>query len=207
MSSEKEGEVTPAPAPVETPAIVPTVIVKGGTSTSAMDRENEWRRHDAEKRRQHQDSLYRIRDQAAQRGDAVRLGSHSFVNQDSPRLVLRYLNPDGTIRQEAISELTMPAVEGAVGPTPELDMMFTMVCPRCVARGVPQGNAQMMIRNSHRKFFLDTRKQGVVRVQFSWGMHQDVLVAGTVTVQDLIRCDNVNCDFRCRIDDSNVREA
>jgi hypothetical protein len=208
VSSEKPGGLPPEPAPVATldaTKITTTLIIKGGTSTSATDRDNEWRRHDAEKRRKEQDAMYAVRDTAAQRGDAVHLGSHQFVNETSPKLVLDYLNRDGSIRQQAISEITMPPLEG--GADGQLDMMFTMVCPRCVARGVPMGNAQMMIRNSHRKFFLDERTKGVKTVEFAWGQRQVVVVAGTVTVQDLIKCDNVNCDFRCRIDKSQVREA
>ena len=182
---------------------VPIGIVKGGTTSSRYDNHVAKEEEAARGRRAVQDAMYAKRAEKRKPGELVRLGSMNFVNQTTPRLVLSYLNKDKTVRQQAISEITMIPIEGRSG---EVEMTFTMVCPRCVARGVPQGQSQMHVRESHRKFWLDERQKGVVKVEFGWGEKQIVMIAGTVTCQDKIRCDNTNCDYVVRIDHSNVIE-
>jgi hypothetical protein len=183
---------------------VPTVFVKGGTTTSSYDKEIKRREVDAERRRAVQDAMYATRARGQRLGEMVRLGSLAFVNQTTPRLVLSYLNADKTVRQQAISEVTLVPKEDEPN---KWVTTFTMVCPRCVARGVPQGEAQMFIRDEHRKFWIDERRKGVVTVEYAWGVRQTVFVAGVVTVQDIVRCSNYNCDYACRIDQSNVIEV
>lgn len=157
--------------------------------------------------------MYDRRAEARSRGELARIGETSFVNNSTPRLVLHYLNHDKTIRQSAICEITAdPTVDAEkIGKA----MMFTMVCPRCVARGVPMGDAQMLVRDSHRRWTLHTEKDvgkgypgagDVVMVEFGWGQREPVIVAGTVSCHDLIRCDNHNCDYAVNIDHSRVFE-
>jgi hypothetical protein len=181
----------------------PTIIMKGGTTSSRYDNEMAKKQADADKRRQHQDTQMAIaQKQSGADGSVARLGSHRMIGNDSPRLVLQYLNRDRSIRQECISEITH--VNGA--KPGELDMMFSLVCPKCIERGLPQGECQLFVKNSHRKFHLDTRKAGPRRVESAFGV-QLVLVCGTVTVDDIIRCSNFNCTWSVRIDDSKVVEA
>ena len=181
----------------------PTVIMKGGTTSSRYDNEMAKKQADADKRRQHQDTQMALaQKQAGADGSIARLGSHRMVGSDSPRLVLQYLNRDGSVRQECISEITH--VNGS--KPGELDMMFSLVCPKCLERGLPQGECQLFVKNSHRKFYLDTRKAGPRRVESAFGA-QVVLVCGTVTTDDIIRCSNFNCTWAVRIDDSKVTEA
>ena len=125
-----------------------------------------------------------------------------MITGESPRLVLRYLNRDRSLRQECISEITHI---GGSAPG-ELDTMFSLVCPKCLERGLPQGESQLFIRNSHRKFHIDTRKAGPRPVDTPYG-RDVVLVCGDVSVDDIIRCSNFNCDWAVRIDRSNVMEA
>jgi hypothetical protein len=202
MSEKKEG----APATV---GGVPIGIVKGGTTTSSYDNELAKRKLDAERRRAHQDRMYATRDAAVRQGDAARIGSVNLMGPETPRLVLNYLNADKTVRQQAVSEITLVPIPSR--PT-EWEATFTLVCPKCVARGVSQGESQMYIRDSHRKFTLDERRKGeVVIVDFcmpdgdKWQTH--VVIAGTVSVHDIVKCDNYNCNFRCRIENSNVIEV
>ncbi len=188
---------------------VPVGIVKGGTTSSSYDAELQRRKADADARRAHQDMDYATQATAAQQGVAARLGTMGLINRASPRLVLKYLARDKTVRQECLSELTM--VPDAADPK-KIDLMFTMVCPKCVARGVPQGESQMMIKDSHRKFTVDERKKGtLVMVEFHYGdgivRKRPVIIAGEVTVNDIVKCDNYNCDYKCRIDKSNVIEV
>ena len=183
---------------------VPIGIVKGGTTSAAYDREMEARKQDAERRRAHQDQVRSIGTTHKHVDDLARLGSTQLVGTDSPRLVLHYMNADGSIRQDCKAELTM--VPKRDDPT-KLEMMFAMVCPRCVERGVAQGESQMMIRESHRKFHVDERTKGqVVMLEYAWGLRERVIIAGTVSVDDEVKCDNYNCTFKCRIDQSKVWE-
>jgi len=130
-----------------------------------------------------------------------------MINQNSPRLILRYLNKDGSIHLECKSEITLVPPPNSSDAAP-LEMMFAMVCPRCVSRGVPQGEAQMMIRESHRKFWIDEKRKGQVEpLEWPGGVREFVTICGTVTVQDIVRCSNYNCNYAVRIENSNIREV
>jgi hypothetical protein len=196
MSGEKDGGFTVAG--------VPFGIVKGGTTSSEYDKEVATAEADANRRRIVQDAMYAKSNAPDRPGEVARLGSKRLINETSPRLVLHYMNKDKTVRQSAVSELSTNSVPGK---PQEIEANFTMVCPRCVGRGIPQGQAQMHIRDSHRKFHVDESKRGVVMVEFGWGARQAVLIAGTVTCDDIIRCSNHNCDYAVRIDDSKVWEV
>jgi hypothetical protein len=200
MSEQKKGPATVAGVPIG--------IVRGGTTSSRHDAEVARRRADAERRRAHQDRMYETRDAAVKRGDAARIGAVSFVDQETPRLVLNYLNDDKTLRQQALSEITLVPVPGRPS---EWETTFTAVCPKCVQRGEGMDNAQMFIRDTHRKFTLDERRKGeVVVVDFVFPdgekYQTHVIIAGTVSVHDIVKCDN-RCGYRCRIEDSNVIEV
>ena len=178
-------------------------MMKGGSSTGNYDKMMAAKTHDAEQRRNHQDHQFAMsQKQMGKDGSVSRLGSRSMINADSPRLVLKYLNRDRSVRQECISEITN--VNGDKQGT--LDTMFSLVCPKCLERGIPQGEAQLFVRDSHRKFDLDPAKAGPVRVNTVDGM-QIVLVCGVVSVRDIIKCSNFNCTWAVRIDESNVMEV
>jgi hypothetical protein len=184
---------------------VPTIIIKGGTTSGRYDREIARRKADAEQRRGVQDAMYERRAKSQTAGDLARIGESSFLTQGSPRLVLDYLNSDKTIRQQCKSEITMVPMKD--DPT-QLDMMFALVCPRCLERGLPAGESQMLVRNSHREFALDERKKGsVVMLEYTWGFREPVVIAGTVTCKDIIRCANHNCGYAVRIENSKVVEV
>lgn len=198
MNDDDASNPTPeAPAPL--------VIVKDGTTSTAQDRLNHEQRSDAEARRQ-ADDAQRARADGVKLDDSGftihRLGSLNLVDGDSPKLVLHYMNPDGTVRQDCESEITQE-----LGADGTLVTMFAMVCPKCVARGVAMGHAQMLIRDTHRRFDLDVRKAGPVVVEYAWGFRKQVVVAGTVTCHDVIKCDAAGCGYRVRIDDSKVWEV
>ncbi len=191
---------TPKAAPKP---VAPMVMMKGGSSTGNYDKMMAKKTADAEARRDHQDKqIAASGQQMGKDGSVARLGSRSMVNADSPRLVLKYLNKDRSVRQECISEITN--VNGAKQGT--LDTMFSLVCPKCLERGIPQGEAQLFIRDSHRKFDLDPTKGGPVVVNTVVG-RQMVLVCGVVSVRDIIKCSNYNCTWSVRIDNSNVVEV
>jgi hypothetical protein len=186
------------------PIKAPEVFVKGGTTSSRYDNLQAEKAANAEARRKHEDALAQLVDDAPNDGAIARTGSQRMVTAESPKLVLRYLNRDGSIRQECISEITFfPVPNSLIG---EIDQMFTLVCPRCLERGIVSGESQLMIQSRHRKWHLDERHRMLVPVETPDGpiiVHQ----AGTVTCDDIIRCSNFNCTWAVRIDNSNVREV
>jgi len=186
-------------------ATAPLVIVKDGTTSTAQDRLNHEQRVDAEARRREDDARRAVLNgpQLSDSGFTIhRLGSLNLLDGDSPKLVLHYMNHDGTVRQDCESEITQE-----MGADGQLVTMFAMVCPKCVARGVAMGHAQMLVRDTHRMFDLDSRKAGPVVVEYSWGFRKQVIVAGTVSCHDIIKCDAAGCGYKVRIDDSKVWEV
>ena len=201
----------PAPTPAEPNVTktekdyLPTVIMKGGTTSSAYDKAMAAAAFHANARREQQDAMRQEVEGAVEDGSAVgSLGEQRFITAESPKILLQYMNDDGSVAQECVSEI-MQYPDPFGGPP---DIMFVMVCPKCVARGVPQGEAQVMVKNRHRKWFLDERKRGVVNVEVPGIPGGQILHrAGTVTCNDIIRCSNFNCDWAVRVDDSKVRRA
>lgn len=180
-----------------------TVIVKGGTTSSAYDKERAEQKRITELGRAQQDK----QQAAAAFGTGMtskgftsaHLTSLRMMDSGSPRLVLYYLNRDKSIRQECVAELVM---------TPDGDSLFTLVCPKCLERGEPHGSAQVMVRHSHRKFHLDQRKLGtVVMLDDPFGKPFQVRICGTVTCEETLRCSNVGCSWAVKIMDSKVEEV
>ena len=180
-----------------------TVIVKGGTTTSAYDKDRAMREHQSELGRQHQAK----QEQSARIGTGMtkdgfvhsKLTSLRMMDNGSPRVVFYYLNKDKSVRQECVGEIVM---------TPDGDELFTLVCPKCLERKESHGSSQIMVKKSHRKWFLDMRKQGtMVTLVDPYGQPFNVKICGTVWVDDIIRCSNVGCDWAVRIGDSKVEEA
>lgn len=185
-----------------TPA-APTVIMKGGTTSSRYDQAIQEKEADAKRRRAYQDAVRRmIETDVAQGGGVGGFHEQKLVSAESPKLLFQYMNADGSVAQECVSEITVyPDPFGTL-----TDMMFTIVCPKCMERGLSMSECQVMVKNSHRKWELDERTRGVVLVDTPWGQ-QALHRAGTVTVQDTVRCSNFNCDWAVRIDNSKVWRA
>lgn len=181
----------------------PQAIVKGGTTSYAYDQMIRAKEADANRRRDYQDNVRKMIEDDVDAGLGVG-GFHEkrMVTNESPKLLLKYLNADGTVYQECISEV----IEDFDPFGGSVNMMFTLVCPDCAARGLPQSECQIMVRSEHRKWFLDERKRGVVPVETPWGV-QVLHQAGTVTVQDIVKCSNFMCTWAANIDDSKVRRV
>ncbi len=114
-----------------------------------------------------------------------------MMDNGSPRVVFFYLNKDKSVRQRGV---------GDVVGTPDGDMLFTMVCPKCLERGESHGSSQVMVKNSHRKWGIDTRSQGkTVQLLDPDGVPFYVKVCGAIWVNDIVKCSNVNCTWAVRI--------
>jgi len=180
--------------------IFPTIIVKdSAVLPDSFQNEMRVREENAKVRRAHQDKQASMSKQGVGvDGSIARLGNNNFIKNDAPRLVLTYRDYHN---QQCIAEATM--VPKLDKPS-EVEMMFTLVCLKCVNRGVPMAEAQLMVRESHRKFWIDDRPQHK-RPQFV--EHVGVVnPAGVVSTKDTIRCSNFNCGWTIRINDSVVEE-
>lgn len=175
--------------------VAPQVIVRGGTMSSAQTTQIQKDEANANQRRAVQDRQREVASSAHAPGSVASLRSRRLITEDSPRLVLWYRKHD----QYCLSEITMVAAEGG-----GMEPMFTMVCTTCLRRDVPQGQAQLQVRNSNRAFSVDHTTRGPKKVEFGTTA-QVVQQCGTVTVEDVIRCGN--CGQRYRIVDSKVEEV
>ena len=197
MSSSSPKYTTAGGLPLVS-AVAPQVIVRGGTLSSSQENLIKQHEHDANVRRDAEDQRAQIAATQQGPGSMASMRSRKLITQDSPRLVLYYKKFD----QFCLSEITMVARQDGPG----MESMFTLVCTKCCfERGIPQGQAQLQIRESHRKFSIDDTKRGPRRVEFA-GRAQIVQQCGTVTVEDVVRCPT-NCGWRVRIIDSKVEEV
>lgn len=185
--------------PEKKAAIGPTILVKDGVMSSQFENDMKAREHDAQKRRAHQDTQYQMSKQGVGAdGSIARLGNNRMITQDAPHLVLYYKKYD----QECVSEITMVPKQGSPA---EMEVMFTLVCIKCLNRGVSHGQAQLMVRQSHRNFWIDDRVQNRMPIKLSTGAI--VQPAGKVTAAETIRCTNVGCGWAVKIIDSVVDEV
>lgn len=186
--------------------LAPLGLVKGGSTSSRFDRTVQREEHRAERARNAERSRRAVAAQGLQQTPQglvhSTMAEHTSMGRETPRIVLTFLKRDRSIRQQCVCE-----VLATVGPDGDPRLSLTMVCPRCVARGIPQGQAQLIIRDDHRKFWIDDKRKGQIEEVISPGEPTEyIVICGTITAQDRIRCSHHNCDFVCKIDGSNVYE-
>jgi hypothetical protein len=177
------------------------VLVRGGTTSSRHDKQRAERRVTAEAGR----DLTDRQKLAVRQGDRLtkegfvssRLHSLRMMDSGNPQLVFYYLNRDGTVRQHCVGEHFRAGTDEGI----------ILVCPRCLERGESHGDSQMKIMKSHHKFTLDLRKLGtLVQLLDPDGLPFHVRLAGTVTVDDVVKCDSCGL-YKVTIIDSKVSEA
>lgn len=204
----------PTGGTIDAPAKAPMGIVVGGTMSSGREREIAEHEYRAELGRKKQDQMYALSQQGFHRGGLARVTSMALMDRGSPKLVLRYMTSvrDKSVRQDCIAEIMNEFKDG------EPDPFFMMVCVKCLERHVPHGQCQMKIQNSHRRFHLDSRPfpegvAGKTEKLFVVGENPGepdrpvwVMLAGTVTVDDIVRCNN-GCGYAVRIEQSKVWEV
>jgi hypothetical protein len=190
MSEEKQPKFT------RVGGLSPQVFVRGGTMSSKQSNDIAQFEANSNQRRAQQAQQQQIASAQHGPGSVASLRSRKLITQDSPRLVLWYKKHN----QYCLSEITTVAKPSGDG----MEMMFTLVCTRCLERRVPQGQAQLQIRESNRKFSIDDTKRGPKRVEFGTSV-QVVQQCGTVTVEETVRCGA--CGWAVRIVDSKVEEV
>jgi hypothetical protein len=85
------------------------------------------------------------------------------------------------------------------------DMAFVFVCPGCIALGYHPTQAQVVVRNSNRKWNLDTKSQGEVFVDETDG--RAYTLAGKVYCEEKCRCPRPNCGAVYRFGDWSPKDV
>lgn len=85
------------------------------------------------------------------------------------------------------------------------ELQLTIVCPKCVASGIPQGQAQLAIRQSNRSWHLDQREAGSLIAWKSNGRVEMYRSAGRIMSSEPFTCPR--CNWRAKIDDNMIMDA
>lgn len=173
----------------------------GGTGTYADDMRQKAEEADAEKRRDVAAKERRIAATPIEHG-----GGKIFTNKltDRPELDQAYVLLDYmTARGEKLLDHGAPVqcladVVVGVDPTRPKELTLIIVCPRCLERGVPQGQCQLRIRQANRAWHLDTKHAGKIEV-FEGKPFRS---AGTVMDGERFSCGR--CAWSARIDKNRV---
>jgi hypothetical protein len=178
------------------------MFVKGGTTTSAWDREKQEQYARSDALRAHQDRQYDAIHSAQDKPNiAAGMLSHELLGRGNPKVVIEYVYGDSALNRECLAELCMaPKVDNP----DESEMVLVLVCPRCLQRTGRQDDSQLVIRESHRKFWLDDTKKGTWLNGVDGSVHP---IAGTITLADRVKCPALGCTWAFRIDDSKLREV
>lgn len=179
----------PAAKTVEAPMMS---WMRGGTMTSAYERQLAQQKAAAERARAVEDSKTRAAEndpEHAKQYKRVVGGNKSFAG-----IVLEVRHPrDNVVLDYVECELTLDEV-GA--------LVLNMACPKCALRGVTDN---FKFSQRHKRFELDTRRQGELWVNPRNPRHI-VTLAGTIQLTEAVTCPNLGCGFRFKIDSSVIRE-
>lgn len=175
----------------------------GGTSTTAQDNQDAARRADTEERRKQEEAKFKI---VRERPHEAHMHSMALGGKDThAAIVLELKHPkDNTIQDWITCELSQQPLADGTG----MELLLILACPRCIiTHGRPTDESQLTIRESNRKFYLDSRPrdQGGKAGEL-WVNPKDpnevVTLAGTVTTEDWITCPA--CNWKFKIDASVV---
>lgn len=177
----------------------PLIFVRGGTTTSAHDALMAKQRADTDQRRAIQDAKYRAteRDPIGARMQSMKLGGQ----QSSAMVVLAIKHAkDNLFLDWIVCEVIQH------GPD---ELILNMACPHCHAKN-PGHEPDFKIHQSNRKWWLDPkpprwmRDVGSDRIWVNPRDQSTVIVAGSVTTEDWIRCPGLGCTWVFKIDDSVI---
>lgn len=169
-----------------------TSWVRGGSTTSAWDSHVAQQKHDAAQRRA-------VEDSRAQAVAQDPLGARQYTRKlggvkDFASIVLQVKHPkDNTV---------LDYIECELNADEDGSLILIYACYKCALRGVTDN---ITIRQKHRHFELDTRRQGELWVNPI--TREPRTLAGTITMTEKFTCPNLGCGVRCIIDNSIVREV
>lgn len=168
-------------------------FVKGGTTSQQWDNDKKRFYAETEARRAHLDRQRSAVAWAAGRPEAAgALVSMNMGSSVNPKVCLTYKARDHALEQQALCEVAITGAER---------MVLALVCPKCLERTGQMHDSQIMVRSEHREFWLDTGRAAVwVDPQSGLSYH----LAGTITTRDLLSCSALGCDWKFRIDNSDL---
>jgi len=183
-------------------------FVRGGTPTMAHERAVAEQEADAEKRRDIAAAERRIARVPIEQGGGKIYQTRMTENASVPQayVLLDYL----TARGEPIMYMGQPLqcladiiISGAKIKSGGFgihgqEMTLQIVCPQCVSRGMPMGQAQLTIRQSNKQWELDTSKAGLPLIF----MGEAFPSAGRIVECERFSCP---CGWSARIYDNKVR--
>jgi hypothetical protein len=167
--------------------VSPIIIVKGGSTPASYDKEIHELEADAEKRRDEQDEARKLCSKPVEEGGGQLYNKWFGHPKDDPKVLIKMVNSKGETEYEMLCELVVEELATS--------MSLIFVCPDCVERGIPQGQAQVRVNDKHRKFFLDDRTKGQP-IMFDGEVY---VSAGLITDSETLRCSNFQCGFKCKI--------
>jgi hypothetical protein len=189
--SEPSTAPSPQASPSE-PVYAPmTTWVQGGTTTWEHDKQRQKLKAEAEERRRKQDTERAMANRPLENGGA-KMHSAELTAPTDPKVLLRYKD------MEILCELTRDDNTGK--------RMLVICCPECVMRGEPADQSQFVVREEHRKWDIDTREAGQMKVcldtEFFSGRRfkQVYMSAGVVMDSETFVCPHYNCGVRYQID-------
>jgi hypothetical protein len=161
--------------------------VKGGTSTLAYDQEIKKNEAEAEARRDAQDRDRAIASVPIEEGGG-KLYSHNLGHPtDDPKILIHFVNSKKETQYDLLCDIGIE-FDGS-------SRWFIFICPDCVARGIPSGQAQLRVNDKHRHWNLDERTQGTV-IEFDGQIYYS---AGEIMDTDVLRCPNAHCTLAVKI--------
>lgn len=170
------------------------VLVRGGTTTSAFDKELAQRKADAEVRRAEADADKKIGQVPIEQGGGL-VFEHKLADpMTGPRVLIKYVGAGKDVLMEQLCELVEDETSG--------DNLFIFVCPECFRRGIPSGFCQCHARSKHRAWHVDKRTAGQVLAAKNSDAHGGIeyyTSAGEIMDTDVLRCDNTNCGCSFKI--------
>lgn len=192
--SSSEADTMPAAAPQPVPQSPMAVMMRGGTLTTAYERQLQQQKFEAEKARK----LEAARAKAAQDNpNEARQYQHAVGgNRKYPGIVLEVRHPKDRTTVLDYIECELTAEDDG-------SLVLVMACHKCYHRTGDASN--LTVRQKHRHFELDMRRQGEIWVNPKNPNHI-VTLAGTITTTETITCPNLGCGMRFVIDNSVLRE-
>jgi len=180
---------------VSKPEIGPTMgWVEGGTHSSTYTKLLQQSRADINERQQacREDVAEATNEEVGKIGSTHAHSFSGFNPSKRPCCHVKLVNSKKEVEQEQLVDVILDDATG--------QRMLIFVCPDCVANGVHQANAQMVVRDANRSWHIDDRTAGsTFWVENAFGVREYHISAGDIMDTDTLKCGNPFCRFRCKI--------
>lgn len=195
-SVEDFGGSPPARAEFETkPEIGPTAGIVRGSAVLSPWREKQIQQIKADTERRWKEQDEEIAAAKAGTGDPIGARRMTFDMGQStthPVAVIRVISRDGSKERYIQADIII-----ATAPDGTISRVANLICPRCVARGIPQHQAQLRVDDRNKKWSLDTSVAGKTWIDPDTG--HPFILAGKIDMSEKGRCGQLGCDFAFRI--------